>query len=482
MRFGFLVLAALPAVYALETGKTYTTLEVSKDGSCGGSTGYTCLGSSFGSCCNKDGWCGSSKDCCGTGCNPLFGSCSSLASSSTKQPTSLSTLLTSTRTSSTAPSSLSSSAPTSAPQSCEPVTLTVPSCAFTPTITITGQGSASTIIQTTTLTLAGNNATAVITSTIVDKTTVTIPATITLSGQDIPVPTTTTTTTTVTLPGDESVITVTVPGETPAPITSTLTATTTTSLTIPGDEISITVTVPGETPSPIISTITITATTAVTLPGEDIPITITIPGETPAPVTRLTTVTLPGDDISITVTIPGETPAPITSTVTSTTTIASCAPPNPSVTQAVVNPGFETSEAWSLNGGMGAFQYVNGNQNSGSRALMFSTSLPFDQMYSLSQTVTLYPGAVYRLNYYAKSNVSNNCVVRATLGSTSIVAANSVLGTSYALRTGVYYPVAGVTSAVLTIVGSCAQASGQVRSVFFDDVTLTIEGFYTPSG
>jgi hypothetical protein len=98
----------------------------------------------------------------------------------------------------------------------------------------------------------------------------------------------------------------------------------------------------------------------------------------------------------------------------------------------------------------------------------------------LSQTVTLFPGAVYRLNVYGKSTVSNNCLVRATLGSTALTFSTSTLGTSYGLKTALYQPVAGVTSAVLTIVGSCLQAQTPTRMVYFDDVTLTIEGYYTP--
>ncbi|RYP08248.1 hypothetical protein DL764_001982 [Monosporascus ibericus] len=47
---------------------------VSEDGSCGGADGVTCVGSEFGNCCSQYGWCGSSVDHCGTGCQPEFGS------------------------------------------------------------------------------------------------------------------------------------------------------------------------------------------------------------------------------------------------------------------------------------------------------------------------------------------------------------------------------------------------------------------------
>ncbi|OAG03066.1 uncharacterized protein CC84DRAFT_1151376 [Paraphaeosphaeria sporulosa] len=49
--------------------------KVSKNGSCGQNGGTTCLGSSFGNCCSQHGYCGSSKNYCGKGCNPLFGKC-----------------------------------------------------------------------------------------------------------------------------------------------------------------------------------------------------------------------------------------------------------------------------------------------------------------------------------------------------------------------------------------------------------------------
>ncbi|XPS75252.1 hypothetical protein M3J07_007334 [Ascochyta lentis] len=86
------------------TGPTSTpTGAVSTDGSCGGTNGYKCSGSTFGDCCSQYGWCGATTDHCGTGCNSLFGSCgtnanpssvpassvpaSSAASSSAPQPT-----------------------------------------------------------------------------------------------------------------------------------------------------------------------------------------------------------------------------------------------------------------------------------------------------------------------------------------------------------------------------------------------------------
>ncbi|KAF7556876.1 hypothetical protein G7Z17_g1166 [Cylindrodendrum hubeiense] len=48
---------------------------ISPDQSCGGSTGYTCIGSKFGNCCSYYGFCGSSGTYCGTGCDTDFGEC-----------------------------------------------------------------------------------------------------------------------------------------------------------------------------------------------------------------------------------------------------------------------------------------------------------------------------------------------------------------------------------------------------------------------
>lgn len=50
---------------------------VSPDSTCGGATGYTCVGFPEGECCSQYGFCGNTNDHCGTGCNPLFGKCTS---------------------------------------------------------------------------------------------------------------------------------------------------------------------------------------------------------------------------------------------------------------------------------------------------------------------------------------------------------------------------------------------------------------------
>ena len=70
------LVSAIPATSALKARA------VSPDSSCSGSAGYTCLGSSFGSCCSAYGWCGSTDAYCGTGCQSAFGTCDSDPASS----------------------------------------------------------------------------------------------------------------------------------------------------------------------------------------------------------------------------------------------------------------------------------------------------------------------------------------------------------------------------------------------------------------
>ncbi|EKG17011.1 Chitin-binding type 1, partial [Macrophomina phaseolina MS6] len=61
-------------------------LTVSPDGSCGGSTGYTCQGSTFGSCCSQYGWCGDSTSYCGTKCQSSAGTCGTGGGATTSKP------------------------------------------------------------------------------------------------------------------------------------------------------------------------------------------------------------------------------------------------------------------------------------------------------------------------------------------------------------------------------------------------------------
>jgi len=53
-----------------------STLKVSTDGTCSGTSGNTCLGSTFGNCCSQYGYCGSTTAYCGTGCQAAAGTCS----------------------------------------------------------------------------------------------------------------------------------------------------------------------------------------------------------------------------------------------------------------------------------------------------------------------------------------------------------------------------------------------------------------------
>jgi hypothetical protein len=53
-----------------------STLKVSLDGSCGGTTGQTCSGSTFGSCCSQYGYCGTGEVYCAADtCQSTFGTC-----------------------------------------------------------------------------------------------------------------------------------------------------------------------------------------------------------------------------------------------------------------------------------------------------------------------------------------------------------------------------------------------------------------------
>ncbi|KAJ4992476.1 Chitin deacetylase-like protein 9 [Stagonosporopsis vannaccii] len=55
-------------------------VKISTDGSCGGTSGFTCSGSAFGDCCSEYGWCGSTSIYCDAGCNPAFGTCGGVSS------------------------------------------------------------------------------------------------------------------------------------------------------------------------------------------------------------------------------------------------------------------------------------------------------------------------------------------------------------------------------------------------------------------
>src|SRR4051812_12378299 len=65
--------ATLLALLQLSTAQ----VSVSKDGSCGSAAKLTCKDSGFGDCCSRNGWCGSTSEHCGAGCQEGFGRCGS---------------------------------------------------------------------------------------------------------------------------------------------------------------------------------------------------------------------------------------------------------------------------------------------------------------------------------------------------------------------------------------------------------------------
>ncbi|KAF2028534.1 FAD-binding domain-containing protein [Setomelanomma holmii] len=88
---------------------TKISTPVSTDASCGGASGYTCLGSSFGDCCSSNGWCGSTTAYCGSGCQTGFGNCgSNTGASSSVKASSTVKASSSVRASSATPSASSS--------------------------------------------------------------------------------------------------------------------------------------------------------------------------------------------------------------------------------------------------------------------------------------------------------------------------------------------------------------------------------------
>lgn len=93
-------------------GSTNGTPQVSTDGSCGGETGTTCLGSEFGDCCSPRGYCGGNASYCDAGCQASFGTCSPLPSSTNAAISSSSTQL---PTSATAVAAATSSSTTKRP-------------------------------------------------------------------------------------------------------------------------------------------------------------------------------------------------------------------------------------------------------------------------------------------------------------------------------------------------------------------------------
>ncbi|OCK77775.1 carbohydrate-binding module family 18 protein, partial [Lepidopterella palustris CBS 459.81] len=61
--------------FGICTSSSPAGLPISLDGSCGGTSGQTCAGSTFGNCCSAYGYCGSTSVYCDTGCQSAFGVC-----------------------------------------------------------------------------------------------------------------------------------------------------------------------------------------------------------------------------------------------------------------------------------------------------------------------------------------------------------------------------------------------------------------------
>ena len=173
-----------------------------------------------------------------------------------------------------------------------------------------------------------------------------------------------------------------------------------TTVTLPGEEIPITldastVTIPAQTPSPI----------TVTLPAPDAS-TVTLPAVTPEPVT----VTLPAPDAS-TVTLPAVTPEPVTVTATPSLPAAAC--PSGDV---VINGDFEnalTGNWFVLTAGSANLDRVNVGNSAASGSYVFRSRVNSDGQnlsQRLLQAVTLCPGTTYELNASARRVTSSGTI------------------------------------------------------------------------
>lgn len=106
---------------------TPSNLVTSPDATCGGTSGYTCIGAAEGECCSQYGYCGTTTDHCGTGCNPLFGKCGSSsvvpsASTGSTDSSSVSSVATSVPTTTSTTILVSSSAATTIVTTATPTT------------------------------------------------------------------------------------------------------------------------------------------------------------------------------------------------------------------------------------------------------------------------------------------------------------------------------------------------------------------------
>ncbi|KAL1907585.1 hypothetical protein Sste5344_006599 [Sporothrix stenoceras] len=69
------VMVTATCTMAISLAVVSSALQVSPDGTCGGSTGLTCAGSTWGTCCSAHGYCGSGDTYCGKGCDLSAGTC-----------------------------------------------------------------------------------------------------------------------------------------------------------------------------------------------------------------------------------------------------------------------------------------------------------------------------------------------------------------------------------------------------------------------
>ncbi|KAH9882915.1 hypothetical protein J1614_000281 [Plenodomus biglobosus] len=70
---------AFSSTAANNSAPAATPTGVSTDGTCGSTSGNTCLNSGLGNCCSQYGWCGATTAHCGNGCQAGFGNCGSSA-------------------------------------------------------------------------------------------------------------------------------------------------------------------------------------------------------------------------------------------------------------------------------------------------------------------------------------------------------------------------------------------------------------------
>nr|POE93655.1 hypothetical protein CFP56_19667 [Quercus suber] len=79
MWFLLVLFVAIGIVHGTPLMSYGNTTSLSPDGSCGGTSGFTCLGSPAGESCSQWGWCGSNDAYSGAGCQAAYGRCGGTA-------------------------------------------------------------------------------------------------------------------------------------------------------------------------------------------------------------------------------------------------------------------------------------------------------------------------------------------------------------------------------------------------------------------